>query len=62
MTDECRDCRDGLDHCHGTAVHHLRFGLECTDDCAAPDAPHAFRIDCDAIGCSCVVTINAIAM
>jgi hypothetical protein len=58
MSSACRECRDGLDHCHGTVVHHIRFGVECTDDCATPDAVHAFSIDCDAVGCTCAVTVG----
>lgn len=56
MTDDCQRCRDNLEHCHGTAISHVRFGLECTEaDCETPDVTHAFTIDCEAIGCSCAV-------
>jgi hypothetical protein len=61
MTGGCRECREGLEHCHGTVVHHASWAIECTDDCAAPDGLHAFSIDCDAVGCSCAVTIAASA-
>jgi len=54
MSSQCRDCRDGLQHCHGALVHHVRFGQECTEaDCTSPEVGHAFSIDCAAIGCSC---------
>ncbi|MET0456699.1 MAG: hypothetical protein ABW137_33105 [Mycobacterium sp.] len=59
MSGVCRECRDGLEHCHGTVVHHSRFGIECTDDCATPDVPHAFSVDCEAVGCACAQPIGS---
>jgi hypothetical protein len=53
MSSVCRECRDGLEHCHGTVVHHAVSGIECTEDCGAPDSLHTFRIDCEAVGCTC---------
>ena len=53
MPDACRECRDDLDHCHGTVVFHALTAVECTEDCATPESEHAFRIDCDATGCNC---------
>ncbi len=54
MSIQCRECRAGLEHCHGTVIHHTRFRSECTEDsCVTPEVVHAFRIDCDAIGCTC---------
>jgi hypothetical protein len=52
---ECRECRAGLEHCHGTIIYHPLRPAECTeDDCDGPEiVPHAFRIDCDAVGCWC---------
>lgn len=62
MTLECHACRAGLDHCHGTAIVHPRYGTECTDpDCVEPDVAHAFKLDCDAVGCQCAMTATAIA-
>ena len=55
MSDVCRECREDLEHCHGTVVHHASFAIECTDDCATPDGLHSFSIDCEAIGCVCWV-------
>ncbi|WP_343574694.1 hypothetical protein [Mycobacterium sp.] len=51
----CRDCRAGLEHCHGTLIHHRLHRSECTDtDCASPElSPHTFVVDCDAVGCDC---------
>ncbi|MGH3564260.1 MAG: hypothetical protein ACRDTN_21400 [Mycobacterium sp.] len=55
MVDYCRDCRAGLEHCHGTIIHHPLRRPECTEDgCAGAGAiPHAFAVDCTAVGCRC---------
>jgi len=55
MSTCCRDCQAGLDHCHGTIVRHWMRRSECTEDgCTGPElAPHAFIVDCDAVGCGC---------
>jgi hypothetical protein len=55
MSLQCRYCRDGWEHCHGTAIIHEQRRAECTeDDCADPDfIPHVLCIDCDAVGCPC---------
>lgn len=54
MSSGCRDCRDGLQHCHGALVYHARFRPECTEeDCESPEVAHAFSLDCAAIGCAC---------
>jgi hypothetical protein len=51
---ECRECRAGVEHCHGTVIHHALRHLECTeDDCVTAEVMHALRIDCEAIGCGC---------
>ena len=57
MPSVCRECLDDLEHCHGTVIVHALSAVECTDDCAAPEAVHAFVIDCDAIGCACSVPV-----
>jgi hypothetical protein len=61
MSSVCRECRDDLEHCHGTVIIHALSAVECTDDCATPESVHAFRIDCDAVGCVCTVTVSASA-
>lgn len=61
MSSICRECREDLDHCHGTVILHALSAVECTDDCATPEAEHAFRIDCEAIECICSVTVSASA-
>lgn len=44
----CPDCRDGLDHCHGTLIVHHDLVVECTDAaCTALDeVRHALVIEC----------------
>jgi hypothetical protein len=60
MSSECRDCLAGLEHCHGTVVHHAQYRAECTEEsCVSPEVVHAFTIDCEAIGCSCAVAASA---
>ncbi|MCV7422581.1 hypothetical protein H7K45_18715 [Mycobacterium yunnanensis] len=65
MSDVCRECREDLEHCHGTLVHHFRSTgsvfVECTEDCVMPDGLHSFSIDCEAVGCGCGGTIVATA-
>jgi hypothetical protein len=57
MSSQCRDCREGLQHCHGALVHHAMLRPECTEaDCTSPDVGHAFSLDCSAIGCTCART------
>lgn len=55
MSMQCHDCRDGLEHCHGAIIIHLLRRTECTEDgCdGATHIPHAFRMDCEAVGCRC---------
>ncbi|MHA7648850.1 hypothetical protein ACX9NE_00185 [Mycobacterium sp. ML4] len=55
MSTGCRDCRAGLDHCHGTVIRHSLGRPECTEpDCVAPELfTHAFVVDCDVVGCAC---------
>lgn len=51
---DCRECRAGLVHCHGTFIHHALSWSECTEaDCATPEVVHTFVIDCEAIACTC---------
>jgi hypothetical protein len=55
MSSDCRECRAGVEHCHGTIIDHPGRRLECTElDCDHPDGvAHAFHIDCDVVGCRC---------
>jgi hypothetical protein len=51
---QCRNCVAGLEHCHGTVIHHAAHRAECTETgCEMPEAEHTFRVDCEAIGCAC---------
>ena len=57
---ECRDCAAGLEHCHGTVIHHAALRAECTEpDCETPEVVHALVIDCDAVDCRCAVEVSA---
>ncbi|HTH87070.1 hypothetical protein [Mycobacterium sp.] len=59
-TNPCRECLAGLQHCHGTVIHHAWYRAECTeDDCVTPEVVHAFSVDCDALGCTCGVRASA---
>lgn len=53
--DDCRECRAGRPHCHGTLVRHPGRYFECTDpDCGHPEVLlHTLSIDCQALGCEC---------
>lgn len=54
MTFPCRECRAGLEHCHGTVIHHIRWRMECTEDgCETPEVLHTFSVDCETIDCQC---------
>ena len=54
MSIQCRYCLAGLEHCHGTVIHHVRYRSECTDDgCTTPESAHTFSVDCESVGCSC---------
>ena len=54
MTEQCRACRLGLEHCHGALIHHPFQRPECTeDDCFVSAADHDLHIDCNATGCLC---------
>lgn len=59
MSAHCHDCRDGLDHCHGTVIHHALRRPECTEpDCVSPELlRHTFVVDCEAVGCGCAESV-----
>jgi len=57
---ECRGCRAGVEHCHGTLIHHALRGAECTEEgCVSPDVMHVLRVDCESIGCACAQPIGS---
>lgn len=63
MSIQCRECRAGLEHCHGTVIHHARYRIECTEDgCETPEVLHVFSVDCNAIGCLCDSQVTAQAI
>jgi hypothetical protein len=55
MGTECRECRAGLPHCHGTLIHHSCQPTQCTEPgCSHPEVLlHSLAVDCQAIGCEC---------
>ncbi len=60
MRSDCRGCRAGLEHCHGTVIQHALRWSECTEqDCVTPEVMHAFTIDCEAMGCACAQPIGS---
>jgi hypothetical protein len=60
MSAECRECRAGLEHCHGTIIRHALHRWECTEPgCASPELfVHTFVVDCDAVGCECTEIVE----
>ncbi|MFN8087770.1 MAG: hypothetical protein U0R81_02130 [Mycobacterium sp.] len=52
---DCRECREGHEHCHGTLIRHTWQRAECTETgCPDPDLVlHSLVIDCDSAGCEC---------
>jgi hypothetical protein len=64
MSVDCRDCREGLEHCHGTVIRHSAGRPECTEaECDSPELmTHTFVIDCDAVGCGCYTADIALAV
>lgn len=61
MSNDCRDCRAGLAHCHGTIIDHPLRVPECSDDTCTDTTPvlHGYAIGCDAVGCGCGVPVEA---
>ncbi|MDG4668349.1 hypothetical protein [Mycobacterium sp. 236(2023)] len=54
MSNQCRACRLGLEHCHGALIHHPYAAAECTEaDCFVVRGDHDLHIDCSAAGCRC---------
>lgn len=52
----CVNCREGLDHCHGTVIRHVDDTVECTDTgCTDVDVVrHTLVVDCDTVDGGCV--------
>ena len=51
----CRDCREGLEHCHGVLVVHPDGASDCAEErsCGAVLALHEWQVSCDEVGCPC---------
>jgi hypothetical protein len=51
----CPECRQDLEHCHGTAIQHCDGSAECSDDqdCQLPGELHLFLVPCAEVGCDC---------
>lgn len=65
MRVECLGCTNGLDHCHGTLVHHVSGVVECLDEvCGDLDATrHEWIIDCQKEligGCDCAGVVASL--
>ena len=56
ITNECPDCREDLEHCHGTAIVHVDGLADCSDDpgCRLPAPLHLFVISCAEVACDCL--------
>jgi hypothetical protein len=55
-SDQCPDCREDLEHCHGTAIVHVDGAADCSDDpgCRRPATLHLFMISCADTDCDCL--------
>ena len=55
ITGMCPECREDLEHCHGTAIEHCDGAADCSDDpgCGLPADLHLFVIPCADVGCDC---------
>ncbi len=51
----CPECRQDLEHCHGTAIEHCDGSADCSDDpgCQLPGELHLFLISCAEVSCDC---------
>jgi hypothetical protein len=51
----CPECRQDLEHCHGTAIEHCDGSADCSEDpgCQLPGEVHLFLIPCAEVGCDC---------
>ena len=51
----CPECRQDLEHCHGTAIERCDGSADCSDDpdCQVPGEVHLFLITCAEVGCGC---------
>jgi hypothetical protein len=48
IIDVCAECKQDLEHCHGTAIVHLDGAADCSDDpdCRLTAELHLFVISC----------------
>lgn len=55
ISETCPECRQDLEHCHGTAIEHCDGSADCSDDpdCQLPGELHLFLISCAEVGCDC---------
>lgn len=53
MGSDCRQCRSGQPHCHGTLIHHRGQPAQCTEPECDEVLLHSLSIDCEAVGCEC---------
>lgn len=55
MSNRCRECLAGREHCHGTLIRHSDHDWDCTESgCEHPEIlVHSLVLDCEAVGCDC---------
>lgn len=55
ISGSCPECRQDLEHCHGTAIAHCDGATDCSDDpdCQLPGELHLFLVSCAEVGCDC---------
>jgi hypothetical protein len=55
IIEACAECRQDLEHCHGTAILHVDGAADCSDepDCRLDAELHRFVISCAEVECYC---------
>jgi hypothetical protein len=55
IIEACVECRQDLEHCHGTAILHVDGAADCSDDpdCRLAAELHLFVMSCAEVDCGC---------